>query len=167
MTTEATTPSSTSSLYPTDDPIERRIGISLQTFPLLRKVLDKHGEALRSELLEFAHALHYKRATRVRRNLVARIFVENDYPEVAVVRDVSESGVRLWMDGDQSLDASRQEPYRLEVKVPGSRNYLAMQAQLVRVVEHRGERGLELAFRFTSPLEVQALQQLIARVSSD
>lgn len=155
------------SVLPPEDAVERRLGVSLEMFPTLRAALEEHGEVFRGELMEFAHALHYKRAPRVRRSLVAHVFTGGDVPEVAVVRDISETGVRLWVDGDQAFDAGHQNLYRIEVKVPGSRRYISMRAQLVRVAENQRERGVELAFRFTSPLEAQAMEHFISRVRGE
>lgn len=148
-----------------DDPLERSLGVSLVAFPLLRAALEQHGAALRIELLEFAHALHYNRAPRWKRNLLARITVnDSGVPEVAVVRDLSESGVRLWVEGEQGFDATRVEPYPVEIRVPGSRAYVCTLARLVRVhVTDRG-RGAELAFSFTEETDQEGLRHLLEKV---
>lgn len=151
------------SAAPPADDTERGVGVSLDAFPLLRQALENHGAPFRTELLEFAHTVQYQRAPRVKRSLVARVYVDPLVPEVAVVRDLSESGVRLWVGVEAGFEAGRAEPYKLEVKVPGSRRYLSMSARLVRVAREDTRRGIELAFQFTSPLEAQSLNDLIER----
>ena len=150
-----------------EDGLERSFGLSLSSFPLLREALLREGQALRSELLEFAHALQYKRAPRVRRNLMARIHIgDGDVPEVAIMRDLSATGVRLWVDGCHSFDAANAQPYFIEVRIPGSRGYVGLQARLVRVAEHGRERGVELGFSFVDANGNSDLQHLLQMVES-
>lgn len=148
-----------------DDLMERSLGLSLEAFPLLRAALAQHGAQLRSELLEFAHALQYKRAPRLKRNLMARVHLtDSDVPEVAVVRDLSATGVRLWVDGDRPFNAASSSAYELEIRVPGSRSYVRTFACLVRIVSHDRGRGAELAFSFTEATDPSLLQHLLDKI---
>lgn len=147
------------------DPMERSLGLSLGAFPLLRAALQQHGAVLRSELLEFAHALHYKRAPRVKRNLMARIHLaDSDVPEVAVIRDLSATGARLWVDGDRAFNAASTDTYEVEIRVPASRSYVSTFARLVRVADNHRGRGVELAFSFTDETDPTQVEHLLAQV---
>lgn len=122
--------------------------LSLAAFPYLAAALDRDGEPLRAELIEFAMAARWKRAPRIRRGLIARLYLEDEeVPEVAVVRDISTTGVRVWVDRRCRIDVAGG-PFRLAVKVPGATEYVPATADLVRVASAASSRGLELAFRF-------------------
>lgn len=122
--------------------------LSLAAFPKLAAALDRDGEPLRAELIEFAMAARWKRAPRIRRGLIARLYLEDEeVPEVAVVRDISTTGVRVWVDRRCRIDVAGG-PFRLAVKVPGATEYVPATADLVRVASAASSRGLELAFRF-------------------
>ncbi|MDD9946910.1 MAG: PilZ domain-containing protein [Myxococcales bacterium] len=129
----------------------QELELSLEAFPLLTEAIAKGGRRMRSELLEFAMAARWKRAPRIKRNLMARVYLHQDeIPDVAIVRDISESGVRVWVDRGCSLDAAVTGTI-MEIKVPGTREYVAVTAELVRVVDAKTRRGMELAFRFVVP----------------
>lgn len=122
--------------------------LSLSAFPNLAAAVDRAGEPLRAELIEFAMAVRWKRAPRIRRGLIARLYLgEEEVPEVAVVRDISTTGVRVWVDRRCRIDVAGG-PFRLSVKVPGATEYVPATADLVRVASAASAKGLELAFRF-------------------
>lgn len=125
--------------------------LSLDAFPHLAAALQREGAGLRAELIEFAMAARWKRAPRIKRGLIARIYFNgDDVPEVAVVRDISTTGVRVWVDRGRTIDAAAG-PFEMAIKVPGSREYVPVTADLVRVADAVPSRGLELAFRFRDP----------------
>ena len=130
--------------------IFQELEIALDAFPHLAAVLATGGAALRSELVEFAMAVRWKRAPRIKRSLVARVYLnEDEVPDMAIVRDISESGVCLWVDRGMPIDTATS--LVMEIKVPGTREYVAVTAELVRVVNPQARRGMELAFKFVTP----------------
>jgi hypothetical protein len=93
-----------------------------------------------------------RRAPRFQRDLFARIRINPEQPpEVAVVRDISRSGVRLQLSASAHLDVMQARTLFIEMRLPGAR-FTTCAATLVRVVEHR-ENGVELAFSFVDGAE--------------
>jgi hypothetical protein len=88
-----------------------------------------------------------RRAPRFQRDLYARIRINPEQPpEIAVVRDISRSGVRLLLSASAHLDVMQARALFIEMRLPGAR-FTTCAATLVRVVEHH-ENGVELAFSF-------------------
>lgn len=131
------------------DPLEE-LDLDLSAFPTIQGLLEsEQGQAFRVELMEFAMAARWRRARRIRRYLIARVEgVQSGVPHTAVVRDISASGARAWVEARPTL--SIVEAVRFEVKVPGTRRYVEVDAETVRVVD-RDARGVDIAFRFSDP----------------
>jgi PilZ domain-containing protein len=88
-----------------------------------------------------------RRAPRFQRDLFARIRISPEQPpEIAVVRDISRSGVRLRLSAAAHLDVMQARTLFIEMRLPGTR-FANCAATLVRVVEHH-KNGVELAFSF-------------------
>jgi hypothetical protein len=88
-----------------------------------------------------------RRSPRFQRDLFARIRVKPEQPpEIAVVRDISRSGVRLRLSGAAHLDVMQARRIVIEMRLPGT-PFATCSATLVRVVEHH-LNGVELAFSF-------------------
>jgi hypothetical protein len=88
-----------------------------------------------------------RRAPRFQRDLFARIRINPEQPpEIAVVRDISRSGVRLRLSASAHLDVMQARTLSIEMRLPGAR-FTTCAATLVRVVEHH-KNGVELAFSF-------------------
>jgi hypothetical protein len=106
------------------------------------------------------------RAPRFQRKLFARIRVDPEQPpEIAIVRDISRSGVRLQLAPTTCLDVMQARAISIEMRLPGS-PFVNCEATLVRVVAHH-ENGVELAFSFIgagqrSPDLEALLEQLAA-----
>lgn len=112
-----------------------------------------------------------RRAPRFQRNMFARIRVgAEEAPEVAVVRNISRSGVRLRLSSSAHLDVLRARTISIEMRLPGA-PFVNCEATLVRVVEHL-ESGVELAFSFSpasqaDPSFVQMLDRLASTASNE
>jgi hypothetical protein len=108
-----------------------------------------------------------RRAPRFQHDLFARIRITPEQPpEIAVVRDISRSGVRLQLSASAHLDVMQARTIFIEMRLPGSR-FTNCAATLVRVVEHH-KNGVELAFSFVNaadrdPAFDALLEQLAAR----
>lgn len=144
---------------------ERPSRLSLEHSPKLRALLDgPDGAAI---LLELEALLQREpaRAPRYARDLFARVRASPDTPpEVAVVRDLSRSGVRLELGASAHLDAMHARPVLIEVRLPGM-PFARREATLVRVVERR-ESGVELAFAFVAEgADDPAFEALLARLA--
>jgi hypothetical protein len=107
------------------------------------------------------------RAPRYQRDLFARIRIDPSEPlEVAIVRDVSRTGVRLRLASSAHLDVVQARTVMIEMRLPGT-PFVNCEARLVRVGEHH-ENGVELAFSFVrnpdqNPLLEALLERLAAR----
>lgn len=140
--------------------------LSLDQTPRLRALVEGPDGA---EILAELHKLVRRdpaRATRYERNLFARIRVGADAPpEVAVVRDLSRSGVRLELSAAAHLDVMNARTVAIEMRLPGSA-FVSCEATLVRVGEHHAN-GLELAFSFTQATQDDpAFHALLERLAA-
>lgn len=105
-----------------------------------------------------------QRAPRYRRDLLARIRIDGGRPpEVAVVRDISASGVRLRVPASAHLDVVQARQVTLEMRLPGS-PFVTCTAALVRVVE-RHENAVELAFSLQREGPDPAFEALLAQLA--
>ena len=150
------------------DPFNEELGPRLSDYPRLKAIVNGGDQALKAELVEFVLATRYERAPRRRRVLLASMTLRDDQHSVAIVRDISETGIRLWVDGEDPVDAASAEPVRVEVKIPGSDVVAAMDAVLVRVAGTPQKRGIELAFQFKLDDTSRAqLERLLASVDTE
>lgn len=143
--------------------IERRLP-SLEDLPKLRALVHGPGGADILAELERLLARQPQRAPRYRRDLLARIrTAEGRPPEVAVVRDISASGVRLRVPASAHLDVVQARQVILEMRLPGS-PFVSCEAALVRVVE-RQENAVELAFSLLRAEPDPAFDALLAQLA--
>ena len=148
----------------TQEAAEKRL--ALDGYPLLQALLrGPDGEALRDELLRLVHR-EPRRAQRFQRDLFARIRSEPDGPpEIAIVRDISQSGVRLELSASAHLDVMHTRSVFIEMRLPRA-PFVTCEATLVRVVEHH-QNGVELAFTFVRPAGSDpAFEALLAQLAS-
>jgi hypothetical protein len=122
------------------------------------------GAAILSELLRLVER-QQQRAPRYGKPLFARLRAEGtEAAEVAVLRDISASGVRLQLPTSAQLDVLRARHVWIEIRVPGSPP-LELGATLVRVAAQR-ENGTELAFQFSDESQKDPrLHALLARLA--
>jgi hypothetical protein len=140
--------------------------LSLDQTPKLRALAEgPDGPEILSELQALLRR-ESLRAPRYERDLFARLRISPDSPpEVAVVRDLSWSGVRLELGSSAHLDVMQARTVSLEMRLPGS-EFVSCEATLVRVVEHR-PNGVELAFAFvTDATRDPAFDELLERLAS-
>lgn len=110
-------------------------------------VAGEDGAQILAELLKIVERQH-QRAPRYGKPMLARLRTDGaDFAEVAVLRDISASGVRLQLPASAQLDVLRARHVWIEARVPGSPP-LELGATLVRVAAQR-ENGTELAFQFS------------------
>jgi hypothetical protein len=121
--------------------------LSLEQTPKLRAlVAGPDGPEILAELQRLLRR-ESLRAPRYERDLFARVRISpGSAPEVAVIRDLSRSGVRLEIGSSAHLDVVQARPVTIEMRLPGT-EFVSCEATLVRVVEHRAN-GVELAFSF-------------------
>jgi hypothetical protein len=121
--------------------------VSLDQTPKLRALVEgPDGAEILAELQKLLRR-ESVRAPRYERDLFARIRVRPDAPvEVAVVRDLSRSGVRLELGASAHLDVMQARTVTIEMRLPGM-PFVNREATLVRVGEQRPS-GVELAFAF-------------------
>ena len=137
---------------------------SLEGLPRLQALVrGPDGADILSELKRLV-ARQPQRAPRYRRDLLARIRIgEERPPEVAVVRDISASGVRLRIPASAHLDVVQARQVTLEMRLPGSA-FVTCMAALVRVVEHQAN-AVELAFSLQRGTADPAFEALLARLA--
>ena len=128
---------------PVPVPVEH--GIPRDEYPTLSAALDSpDGEQLRVELEHLlGHALK-KRAPRREVRRIARLR-SSKYDEVVLIKDLSTSGVRLLVQGDQPLDMRDLMRMELSVKLPGGRRMVPISA--VRICGQEGPH-IDLGCRF-------------------
>jgi hypothetical protein len=107
------------------------------------------------------------RAPRYERDLFARIRVSPEAPpEIAVIRDMSRSGVRLELGSSVQLDIMQARTVSIDMRLPGMA-FVSCEASLVRVVEHHAN-GVELAFAFVDGVQHDpAFGELVERLASE
>jgi hypothetical protein len=139
----------------------------LDDLPRLKALVSgPDGDELLKELETLLHR-EPQRARRFQRDLFARVRADpEEAPEVAIVRDISRSGVRLQLASSARLDVIKAHNVFIEMRLPGAQ-FVSCEATLVRVVE-RHEKGVELAFSFAGktlpdPGLEALLEQLAAR----
>jgi hypothetical protein len=108
-----------------------------------------------------------ERARRYRRDLLAGVYsTAKEPPEVAVVRDISESGLRVRLDASARFDVVRTRNPWIELRLPGA-PFVRCAVTFVRVAEHRPD-GVELAFALSDEAQRDpALQALLARLREE
>lgn len=121
--------------------------LSLDQTPKLRALVEgPDGPEILAELQKLLRRESI-RAPRYERDLFARVRVSHGAaPEVAVVRDLSRSGVRLELSASAHLDVMQARTVSIEMRLPGM-PFVYREATLVRVGEQR-TKGVELAFAF-------------------
>ena len=141
-----------------------RSGPSLEGLPRLQALVrGPDGADILSELKRLV-ARQPQRAPRYRRDLLARIRIDADRPlEVAVVRDISASGVRLRVPASAHLDVVQARQVTLEMRLPGN-PFVTCTAALVRVVE-RQENAVELAFSLQRTQSDPAFEALLSQLA--
>ena len=157
-------------MCPTDLLEERARGdaeprrLSLEGLPLLLAlVAGPSGADILAEL-ERLIARQVPRAPRYRRDLFARIIAgEGRLPEIAVVRDISASGVRLRVPASVHLDVVQARNVTLEMRLPGT-PFVTCGAALVRVVEQH-DNAVELAFSLLRTRADPAFDALLAQLA--
>jgi hypothetical protein len=150
-----------------DGPRESRATrLPLDGLPRLKSLVSGPDGA---EILEELHQLLQRgpaRARRFRRDLFARIRADpREHPDVAIVRDISASGVRLQLATTAQLDVMQANTVWIEMRLPGM-PFVTCEAKLVRVIDHH-KTGVELAFSFADhvadePEFEELLEQLAA-----
>lgn len=139
----------------------------LEDYPRLQALVGGvDGAEILSELLRLLDRQH-QRAPRYGKPLLARLRTEGaQTEEVAVLRDISASGVRLQLPSSAQLDVVRARQVMIEARVPGSPP-LELAATLVRVAAQR-ENGTELAFQFSDESRKDPrLHALLARLARE
>jgi hypothetical protein len=152
---------------PASSPAQESQDLSLDGLPKLQALMQgPDGPALLNELRQLL-AREPRRARRFRRSLFARLQIQADEPpEVAVVRDLSESGVRLQLGTASRLDVMQARNVILEMRLPGTA-FVRCEAKLVRVVAHH-DKGVDLAFSFIKDAgHEQGLADLLERLAMD
>lgn len=137
----------------------------LEDCPRLQALIAGEGGAqILSELLRVVERQH-QRAPRYGKALLARLRTEGtDLAEVAMLRDISATGVRLQLPASAQLDVLRARQVWIEARVPGSPP-LELSATLVRVAAQR-DNGTELAFQFSDESKKDPrLHALLARLA--
>lgn len=121
--------------------------VSLDQTPKLRALVEgPDGPEILAELQKLLRR-ESVRAPRYERDLFARVRASPDAaPEIAVVRDLSRSGVRLELGASAHLDVMQARTVSIEMRLPGMA-FVNREATLVRVGEQRA-KGVELAFAF-------------------
>jgi hypothetical protein len=154
---------------PNDDSARelRATRLPLDGLPRLKSLVSGPDGA---EILEELHQLLQRgpaRARRFRRDLFARIRADpREHPDVAIVRDISASGVRLQLATTAQLDVMQARTVSIEMRLPGM-PFVNCEAKLVRVIEHH-KNGVDLAFSFSdSVTEDPALQELLEQLAAD
>jgi hypothetical protein len=140
--------------------------LSLDETPRLRALVEgPDGAEILAELQKLMRR-ESVRAPRYERDLFARIRISpGSAPEVAVIRDLSRSGVRLALGSSAHLDVIQARSVSIEMRLPGTA-FVSCEANLVRVVEQR-QNGMELAFAFVDGVEGDpAFNELIERLAS-
>jgi hypothetical protein len=129
--------------------------LSLDQTPKLRALVEgPEGPEILAELQKLLRR-ESVRAPRYERDLFARVRVSRDAaPEIAVVRDLSRSGVRLELSASAHLDVMHARTVSLEMRLPGM-PFVCREATLVRVGEQRTQ-GVELAFAFVGEVQHDA-----------
>lgn len=124
------------------------------------------GAEILSELRRLLERQH-QRAPRYGKPLLGRLRTEGmDVPEVAVLRDISASGVRLQLPASAQVDVLRARQVWIEARMPGHPP-LELGATLVRVAARR-ENGTELAFQFSEESRKDPrLHALLARLARE
>jgi hypothetical protein len=141
-------------------------GSFLDDLPRLKALVSgPDGEEILAELQKLS-CREPQRARRFQRDMFARIRADpQDPPEVAIVRDVSRSGVRLQVASSARLDVIRARNVFIEMRLPGAQ-FVSCEATLVRVVEHH-QNGVELAFSFARSTGIDpALEELLAQLAA-
>jgi len=139
--------------------------LSLDQTPKLRALVEgPDGAEILAELQTLLRRESI-RAPRYERDLFARIRVSPDAPpEIAVVRDLSRSGVRLELGSSAHLDVMQARTVSIEMRLPGMA-FVNREATLVRVGEER-RNGVELAFTFVGALQQDpAFDDLVERLA--
>lgn len=139
----------------------------LEGCPRLQALIAEEGGAeILSELRRVVERQR-QRAPRYGKPLLARLRTEgSEQEEVAVLRDISASGVRLQLPSSAQLDVVRARQVWIEARVPGSPP-LELCATLVRVAAQR-ENGTELAFQFSEEsTKDPRLHALLARLARE
>jgi hypothetical protein len=161
---------SSRSLQPNALPIDSVQPIAppwLEDYPRLQALISGvDGAEILSELLRLIER-QQQRAPRYGKPMLARLRAEGaETEEVAVLRDISASGVRLQLPSSAQLDVLRARQVRIEARVPGSPP-LELGATLVRVAAQR-ENGTELAFQFSDESRKDPrLHALLARLARE
>lgn len=141
-----------------------RRALSLEGLPKLQALVQGPDGADILLELERLVARQAQRAPRYRRDLLARIRAGNGRPpEVAVVRDISATGVRLRIPASVQLDVVEARQVTLEMRLPGG-PFVSCAAALVRVVERR-DNAVELAFSLLRSGPDPAFDALLAQLS--
>ncbi len=140
--------------------------MSLADLPLLQTLIQGPDGADIMRELQRLVSREPRRAPRFQRSLFARVRVSaKEAPEVAVIRDISESGVRLQLSSSAHLDVQRARTICIEMRLPGG-SFVNCEATLVRVVGHL-ETGVELAFSFSAASQSNPeLAALLAHLAS-
>jgi hypothetical protein len=142
-------------------------GSFLSNLPRLRALVEgPDGAALLEELHRLVHGSG-ARAPRYRHKLFARVRSEGaSVPEVAIVVDISASGVCLELSPSAELDALHAQRVTIETRLPGC-DTVRLTATLVRVAG-QGQVGTSLAFRFDEASQRDpGLHGLLERLSDD
>jgi hypothetical protein len=134
-------------------------------FPRLAQLLEQ-DETLREELARFFARAPVARAPRHEVRVLAKLvrqFRGETVEESVVVRDISETGLRVTVPKDLALDffETCHPEFRLQVGEGGSALNVTASATLVRVAGY-GKSGANLAFRFRFESEQEriALREL-------
>jgi PilZ domain-containing protein len=150
---------------PTKEPGGER-ELSLAGLPRLEALVQGAGGAGILEELRQLLQREPLRAPRYRRDLFARVRIDPDEPlEVAIVRDVSRTGVRLRLASSARLDVVQATTVLIEMRLPGT-PFVTCEARLVRVGD-RHENGVDLAFSFVrNPDQHPMLEALLQRLAA-
>jgi hypothetical protein len=139
--------------------------LSLDQTPKLRALVEgPDGAEILAELQKLLRR-ESLRAPRYERDMFARVRVSpSGAPEVAVIRDLSRSGVRLELGASAHLDVMQARTVSIEMRLPGMA-FVNREATLVRVGEER-PNGVELAFTFVGAAQPDpAFDELVEQLA--
>lgn len=160
-------PSSAPAPSPSNQTADVAPQLSLAELPLLQALVLGAGGASILRELEQLTSRESQRARRFGRSLFARVEGRpGEPPEVAVVCDISETGVRLRVSPAAQLDLMQARNVWVEVRRPGAA-FVRCDARLVRVAGY-GSHGVELAFAFSQEAQRQpALHEMLRQLAKE
>jgi PilZ domain len=128
------------------------LGLDPELYPALSSAVSgQDGAALREELNRLIASFRPTRATRRPANVIVkllRVYAGEELEESVVLRDISESGMRITLPAHVDIALGELARSRFRVRLQGKQGpTLVVSAVLVRI-SAVNEHGANLAFRF-------------------